>query len=247
MIVVVSAMVEELAPLAARLRTPRRVPGTRQVEGGLGDATLRLVATGAGRRRAIEGVRALIERLARGGSPIDALLLVGVAGGLDPKLRLGDVVRVGRVLRLGAASSDECEEAAGHRLSGSEPGTALTVDRIVAEAAEKEELWRSLGRPEASVVDMESFHWATTFNELCPAPRRAVLRAVSDPSECSLPSFLADCVGSDGAISRARVAAQSLRRPRSVSSLLRLRRDVRVASTRLADAVEELVVGGSVA
>jgi hypothetical protein len=252
-------MAQELAPLAKRLSAARRLPGSRGVEGRLSGATLRLVATGPGRRRARAGIRDLLAELADassgdeapgargqsvGGARWERLVLVGVAGGLDPRLERGDVVRVGRVVRLAGA----VEAAAEHRLAGGEQGTALTVDRIVAEAAEKQELWSRLGRPTDAVVDMETFHWVSALldaaAETAQSPAPSVLRAVSDPAAVSLPSYLPWCVGAGGEISRARVAMRSLARPGSMGDLLRLRRDVGAAAQRLADAVEDLVAGG---
>ncbi|HVS62886.1 MAG TPA: hypothetical protein VMT85_05180 [Thermoanaerobaculia bacterium] len=242
MILVVSALAEELAPLAKRIAGRRRVPAPHGVaasglEGRLGGVTLRLVATGAGHARASSGLRRLLEG---DGWCCERMILVGVAGGLDPRLAKGDVVRVGRVLRLDAAG-EIATAPAERRLGGDAGGLALTVDRIVAAASEKESLWRRLGEPRAAVVDMESFHWVTTLAELAAPPDHTILRAVSDAAEVSLPSFLPHCVGAGGEISRARVAARSLTSPSSVPALLRLRRDVHAAAVRLADAVEGLV------
>ena len=240
MIVVVAALAEELAPLARRLAAPRRLAAARTmdaVEGRLAGATLRLIATGAGGVRARAGLR---RALAGDAAGCERLILLGVAGGLDPRLATAEVVRVGRVvsLRADAAAGGAPAE---HRVAGDASGVALTVDRIVADAAEKQALWQSLGRPGAAVVDMESFHWIATLAELPTAPPHIVLRAVSDTAAVSLPSFLPLCVGPGGEISRVRVAARTLTRPRSLGALMRLRRDVRAAAERLADAVEEVL------
>jgi adenosylhomocysteine nucleosidase len=241
MIVVVSAMAEELAPLAGRLDGRRRGRGPRTVEGRLGGEPVLLTWTGPGHALARAGLRRLRQELAE---EVRWTLLVGVAGGLDPALRRGDVVRVERALRLEAEASVATPPE--RRLGGAGGGVAVTVDGIVASAGEKSALWARLGRPASAVVDMETFHWLA---ELSEAGARAaeveppvVLRAVSDPAGLSLPAFLPGCVGAGGGISRARVAARTLLQPWSAVSLLRLRRDVRHAAVRLAEAVETAVL-----
>ncbi|HVS12614.1 MAG TPA: hypothetical protein VMV46_01725 [Thermoanaerobaculia bacterium] len=241
MIVVISAMAEELAPLAGRLVDRRRGPGPRSVSGCLAGEPLLLTWTGPGRTQARAGRRRLRRELAE--EPRMSLL-VGVAGGLDPALRRGDVVRVERALRLeahpwSAAPLERRVDVAGG-------GVAVTVDGIVASAGEKSALWTRLGRPPAAVVDMETFHWLAELSEVVgreaePGASPVVLRAVSDPAGLSLPGFLAGCVSTGGGISRARVAAGVALRPWSVLALVRLRRDVRHAAIRIADAVEAAV------
>jgi hypothetical protein len=197
---------------------------------------VRLTWTGPGRSQAIAGIGRLGPELA---AESRRLVLIGVAGGLDPSLRRGDVVAIERVLRW--ETDPALAAPLERRLGGPSGGVALTVDRIVASAADKGALWSRLGRPASAVVDMETFHWLAALGEGA-APR--VLRAVSDPAGLSLPAFLAGCVGAGGEISRARVARGALVRPWTAPSLLRLQRDVRFAAQRLADAVETIAQQG---
>ena len=232
--VVVAALGEELAPLAERLVGRRRVTGGRCEEGRLGRWPVRLVWTGTGGANARTGLRRL---LAERGVRDRRLVLAGIAGGLDPALTLGDVVHLERALKIEGDGAPEERPivVSGHR---GRAGVTVTVDRIVASAAEKRALWERLGCPPSAVVDMETFHWLAELDANAPV---SVLRVVSDPAGTSLPAFLARSIGAGGEVSRWKVAARALPRPDRIAALLRLRRDVRCAAERLADALEVVV------
>lgn len=205
-----------------------------------------MVVTGDGARNARDGLRRAFESVRPG-----RVLVVGVAGGLAPDLPPGSLV-VGRRVVDGEGSELEPDEAltAAIVAGGARRGVLATVSRIVDTPESKAELRRSgpagwRGRePDArphpvdrpDVVDLESALYATEA-ERASLPW-AVLRVVSDAAGEGLPSYLEGCRDAGGAIRRGAVARRAMLRPWTIPTLLRLRRRMREAAARLADAVE---------
>ncbi len=238
-VLVAAALSRELRPLVARLDGRRegslphgalhvgRCDGTEIVTAVLGD----------GAERCSEGLAALS---AFGAAPRRALL-IGVAGGLDPKLGVGDVVRVARVLEAEGSRCWDVEGAGG--VSGE--GVAVTASRIVGTRREKEALWGRLGRPRRAVVDLESAlfaMWASAIGAGSGSSSAeqsidwAVLRAVSDPQGEDLPLDFAAASDAGGHVVGARIASQLARRPSAVGALAELRRRVSLCADHLAGA-----------
>lgn len=166
-------------------------------------------------------------RLARReGSQQDAVLSFGLAGGLDPGLRPGDVVVASAVAaerRFGASSvlaqrfADRLSMPGGRRvivadLSG--------VEAPVLTREAKSALLRATG---AAAVDMES-QVAAAFAERHGLPFGAI-RVVCDPAERALPAFVAHALKPNGDPDLRAVLAALLRREVSPGALVRLARD----------------------
>lgn len=204
-------------------------------EGSLGGHAVRVACTGSGPRRA---AFALDRMLADG--PVSLVVGAGIAGALTPSLARGDVV-VGRAVRDRdgeAPASDESWRTRAVGL-GARPAVMVTVDRIVTRPDERLALARDLPPDAVASVDMESAAWTRTA-----ARRRTpclVLRAISDTAAEALPDRLAECLDDEGGISRRRLAARALVRPRSLGSLLRLRRQAREAALSLSGFLERLL------
>jgi nucleoside phosphorylase len=196
---------------------------------------VRLACTGSGPRRAARG----LDRLLAGG-PVSLVVGAGVAGALTPQLVPGDVV-VGHWVRDQAGeapASDETWRARALRL-GALSAVAVTVGRIVTRPAERLALTRDLPPDSVASVDMESAAWTRAAER-----RRApclILRAISDGASEVLPDYLSECLDAEGSLSRKRVAARALARPRSLRSLLRLRRQTRAAAEGLSRFLEDLL------
>ena len=155
----------------------------------------------------------------------DALLVAGLAGGLDPNLKPGDAVvydlcHDARDLKEKPSGCDQnasirCDDRASELLlsslqSAGRPsirGSGATVDRILTEAREK----LSLGiRYRAAAVDMESYEVLGVCASVgLPA---AVVRVISDDAGSDLPDFNW-AAEADGRMNPWRMGAAMLARP----------------------------------
>jgi adenosylhomocysteine nucleosidase len=164
-----------------------------------------------------------------------AVISFGIAGGLDPALRPGDVVvGTGIVSLAGRFESDPAlvESLAGS-LSGS--GSRLVradlagADAAVLSVTAKNDLYRASG---AAAVDMES-HVAAAFARRHGLPF-AALRAVCDPAERALPAFAAAALTPEGEPDIRAVLGALLRGRARIGDLIRLARDSSAAFAALA-------------
>ena len=170
----------------------------------------------------------------------DALVIAGLAGGLDPRLKTGDAVVYDCCLdareSVDHSDSESVVRAAGSVIEhirrqenlvralldglrvtslNSFYGSGITVSQVVINATDK--LW--LGQQhQALAVDMESFdvlQVASRFD--VPA---AVVRIISDEAEHDLPNFNS-AAEADGRINHRRMAAAMLQRPVASARFLR--------------------------
>ena len=170
---------------------------------------------GANAMRARAKASALVSRGCR------ALLSFGVAGGLDPALRAGDLVLAqtvratdGQTFATDAAWRERLETA----LDGLAPVATAGLagsDRMIAAPAEKAALRLATG---AAAVDMESHGVARAANEA--GVPFLVLRAISDGAADAIPEWVLDGVAADGSLDPKRIAARLFGRPWSVWSLI---------------------------
>ncbi|HKC12158.1 MAG TPA: hypothetical protein VKI41_09000 [Vicinamibacteria bacterium] len=241
LLAVVTALPEELAPFRKRAANVRavRVLSCRYFLGDLGGKPVVMTCTGVGRRRADRGARALLDAFS-----VRGLLGAGVAGGLSPGLRAGEIL-VGNPVRDASAAVGAPDaswmEAALRSEGAPRPATLLTVDELVWSAAGKASLWRTCSPAQPAAVDLESAAWARVAAE--KGIPYLILRAVLDVAEEDLPEFLARCQDPDGGLSRSKVAWHALLRPRLVPDLSALRTRTRSGGERLAGLVEDLLRG----
>ena len=224
-ILVTFAVRAEFAPWQRR-RNFLRLPGEWPVfEAPFGGAQVRAVLTGMGQEHAHEAAkRALAYRP-------DLCISTGLAGSLRSGLQPGDVV----VARL-VGEAGEPVAVASHRglLAAAVDCGARQIERLassrklVARAEEK----RQLGS-EAEAVDMESYIVLAEAAR-CGVPAVAI-RAVSDTADFNLPYDFEQARDARGQIRALDVFAQVVRRPAGLPALLKLARDSRFASRRLAD------------
>lgn len=159
-----------------------------------------------------------------------ALMSFGVAGGLDPALRTGDLL-LPRVV-TGADGERFAVDAALHgslrsRLAAND-SDLLSVDRVVMDSAAKAKLHAEGG---AAAVDLESLAVA----RVATAHGRPfiVLRVVADEASRSLPPAALVGLNAKGRAAPGRVLAALLRRPRQLPALIALARDTRRALASL--------------
>jgi adenosylhomocysteine nucleosidase len=143
---------------------------------------------------------------------IKGVISFGVAGGLDPTLKSGDVVVATEVLAgdarwLAGLSLNEDLIASMGRLAGAE--------QVVAARHVKEALHLETG---AAAVDMES-HIAAEYAANAGLPF-AALRVVSDPAHRALPPLAMAAIKPNGDIDLRKVLRSVARNPRTLRDLV---------------------------
>ncbi len=216
---VVAALPAEARALGARLPL-----GT--APGVLADGTL-ICVHGMGESAAASAASALIAAGASG------LASVGLAGGLDPALRAGDVVLPHRVMSAGrallATSAPWRERMAqalgsGRRLAA---GSLLTSDQPLATVAAKSAAHRQSG---AVAVDLESYAVAE-IAERHGLPFVAI-RVIVDTAADALPKAVAEASRSNR-LHGMRLAAGLAAAPWQIGGLIRLALRYRLARASL--------------
>jgi adenosylhomocysteine nucleosidase len=154
-----------------------------------------------------------------------ALISFGLAGGLTPGLHPGTLI-VPTQVRTAAASY--ATDLALTQLLGGPAHTLYAGDAVAVTAADKAALHAATG---ADAIDLES--GAVARVAAAHGVPFAVLRAVCDPADSTLPPAAIIALDTRGAIALARVAASVLRHPGQVPALLRLARDAARARAAL--------------
>ena len=198
-----------------------------------------------------------VEAIQAGGSPQRLRLLLdaraapgcrgvvsfGIAGGLDPALRPGDiVVATGIVAGERWAADASCTAQLRDRLKATGRRVVAAdlagVDAAILSVADKTTLRRATG---AAAVDMES-HVAAAYAALHRLPVAAI-RVVCDPAERAVPAFAAQALKPNGdpdILAVLRALATGRARPRD---LIGLARDSSAAFKALAAARATLGAG----
>jgi hopanoid-associated phosphorylase len=155
-----------------------------------------------------------------------ALVSFGLAGGLAPELRPGDLLLPETVRGAGAASwsvDPIWRERVHARLAAgglnSIPGAIVGSDNIVATASEKRALYEATG---AQAVDMES-HWVATVATVAGLPF-LVVRALADPYDQVVPQVAREALRPDGRVRIRATLGGVIRQPGELMALLRLGR-----------------------
>lgn len=214
---ILTAMAREVRPLARALTLVRSdvgsVPAWRR-------GAIRAAVVGVGPALAAATTVRLLDLL-----PVDRVLVVGIAGGRDPALAVGDVVAPESVVD---ASTGLAFRPA-HFGGVARHGTLVTVSHLGAGLPD------TLVAP-ALAVDMES----AAIAAVCDGRGIPwdVRRAVSDLPGTVVPS-LASLVRSDGWTDPMAVLRLLVRRPGEVPRLLRLGRGTRCALRALVAAVSD--------
>lgn len=167
------------------------------------------------------------------GQGVTALVSFGLAGGLDPALRPGNILVPETVLVDGDHLA--CDDALAAHLGGFNCHTMLGETAIIVTAEDKRDCWRET---EANGVDLESgavARIASAHN--LPF---AVLRAICDPANCSLPPAAQIALDHAGVIGLGRVLFSVLCDPRQIPDLFALADDAMTARKALKEHIARL-------
>jgi len=152
--------------------------------------------------------------------PRGGVLSFGLAGGLAPDLRSGDLVLASHVFEQ-SERHDVHNDWHGAILSASQDtmrvryGAMTGHDAVVARAADKAALHANSG---ALAVDMES-HIAALYARKHGLPF-AIIRVVSDPVTRSLPPLASNALKPDGNIDMSKVLKGVMRNPGQLPALI---------------------------
>ncbi len=158
------------------------------------------------------------------------ILSWGLCGGIDPGLRPGDLVVGSEAVseRQRVPANEGVAVILSRRLA--EAGLRVRIDRFagvsapVLTASDKSEMRLKTG---AAAVDMESVI-AGRFAHEMKTPF-AILRAVADPAERTLPPLVNVAIDSSGRLDASAVARSLMRAPAQLIALGPLMRDSRAA------------------
>jgi adenosylhomocysteine nucleosidase len=178
-------------------------------------------------------------------STIRGVISFGVAGGLDPALKSGDVV-VATEITAGESRWSAALELSEELIAGAGLGRQRVVraglagvEQIVSGKAGKAALRTATG---AAAVDMES-HIAAAYAEEVGLPF-AALRVVSDPATRALPAVVMNAIKPDGNVDLRKVLGGLVRNPSTLRALVSTGRDFNRALRSLRGC-RSFLLGGS--
>ena len=171
--VYLAAMRFEAAALLRRLDRKRRIrdpEGSPAVAGSLGGRPVVVAISGIGEQAARKAAEACVRLAGRG--RCRRVVWVGIAGGLSPDLRVGDLIVARAVLapdrpRVDLDSALVSAAVAG----GCRAGVLVTAPGLITGTDARAALWRSAGSPGLAAVDMESWPAAQVLHGHRPPAR----------------------------------------------------------------------------
>jgi adenosylhomocysteine nucleosidase len=189
---------------------------------------LSLLIVGIGRENAEKSVR---QYLSTHPTPPDLVLTCGFAGGLNPALKIGDVL-----YDWPHSSKPDPELIARLTTAGVGSAKFVCTDRIAITVAEKNKL---RVETEADVVEMES----AAIHAVCQEHRIpcVTVRAISDTAHEDLPLDFNALAKPDKSIDFGKLALAIAKSPGKISALMQLQKKTNLAAHRLAAALEKFI------
>ena len=219
-----------------------------------------IVVTGVGRKNAEKSLREFLaghsggasvpaSRLVSSLAPPKLVLTCGFAGGLNPDLKLGDVLfeiesfssrsrgnetQIKKNLETPHVVSYNLDEKL--LAAGAKPAKFFCADRIATTVAEKKKLRAETG---ADAVEMESWAiYAVCRERGIPY---ATVRVISDPANEDLPLDFNALAKPDTNLDYGKLALAILKSPGKIGALLKLQKQTRFAAEQLANVLENLI------
>ncbi|WP_422926474.1 nucleoside phosphorylase [Singulisphaera sp. PoT] len=231
---IVAALSIEVGFLLDRLAKVRKYSGPKHtiIEGELGSKLVVVIIAGMGSERIRQGAQLLLD-----GHRPRWIFSVGFAGALNPELARLDLVLADEVLDLESGRfAIDVAIPSDSRFRSVHTGKLLTVDQIIATAAEKAELRSRTG---ADIVDMESSAVASLCSER--SIRFLSIRVVSDDARSDLPPEVVSMLTQSGSY-RVGAALRALwKRPSSIKDFWALHEHAQEAADRLATFTAEAI------
>jgi len=198
-----------------------------------------ILITGIGRQNAGKSVREFLAT-----NLPELVLTCGFAGGLNPDLKLGDVV-FELTDRRGEFHEPQTENKIGDSQSsplrekllgtGAKPAKFFCADRIATTVAEKKKLRAETG---ADAVDLESGAIHAVGRERgIPC---ATVRVISDAANEDLPLDFNQLAKPDMNLDYGKLAWAIAKSPGKISALLKLQKQTRFAAERLANVLSKI-------
>jgi adenosylhomocysteine nucleosidase len=213
------SVVKKNLPILVCFALPEEAGAFRELAADKADVSI--LITGVGRPNAARSVREALRR-----HPPRRVFTAGFAGALHPALKIGEVVFLTRDPGL-----DQALVGAGAR-----PASFFCAARVAVTAAEKAALRRQTG---ADAVEMES----EVIQSICrehgiPC---ATVRAISDAATEDLPLDFNRLAKPDLSLDYGRLFWAVATSPGKIPSLLRLRKQCRLAAKRLAEVLQKVI------
>ena len=219
-----------------------------------------ILLTGIGRQNAEKTVRNFLAggasvpasrsqdqaRLARTLAPPDLVLTCGFAGGLNPELKLGDVVfemaNMPITPSLSPPGGERVSVRTGEGLfskllaAGAKPAKFICADRVATTAAEKKKLRDETG---ADAVEMES----AAIHAVCAEHGipSVTIRVISDTAGEDLPLDFNALAKPDKNLDFGKLAWAIAKSPGKIGALMELQKKTRFAAERLADVLAKII------
>ena len=177
---------------------------------------------------------------------VRGIISFGIAGGLDPSLKAGDLVVASEIMAAERrwATAPTLREALVEGTSIGRrrivAGAIIGAEEIILDPRDKIALHRQTG---ATAVDMES-HIAAAYAASVGLPF-AALRVINDPASRSLPVLALNALKPNGDICPRKVLRGVARRPTVIPSLMRTAHDFNRAIRTLRRCRSLLLDGGS--
>ena len=194
------------------------------------------IIVGIGRQNAGKSLREFLA--GRPGVPPELVLTCGFAGGLNPDLKLGDVVfEMPLTPSDGARVSVRTSEGLTAKLlaAGTQPAKFFCVDRIATTVAEKKKLRDETG---ADAVEMES----AAVHAVC-AERGipcVTVRVISDTANEDLPLDFNALAKPDKNLDFGKLAWAIAKSPGKIGALLELQKKTKFAAEQLAKVLAKI-------